>query len=128
MPDADELYLDADELYRRYRAQIEAWNWDAIVEDCRDPENQYVDARFPGDTQVIGSSYLGTVMNLYPSGKYYMPWCTNQTDDDVARDSAYAEALEDVADAHDLYVFSGEGDPCDVYVGMVIDRAEGSED
>ena len=27
--------------------------------------------------------YYGNILNIQPSGKYYMPWTTNQTEEDV---------------------------------------------
>lgn len=92
--------------------------------------------------------FVGTVMSLTPSGKFYTPWansnvevcesCGNNTeppcDDDikctgstgepltgdghceVCRDAAWREQFELEADRHGMFLESGEGDPCDLFV------------
>jgi len=61
--------------------------------------------------------YLGSVLNLAPSGKYYMPWCTNATEEDREKDADWYEALEYEADKRGWWVFFGEGDPTDLFLG-----------
>jgi hypothetical protein len=63
------------------------------------------------------SVYIGTVFNLAPSGKYYMPWaCSNVTEKEAEQDEEWYEAVEQELDQFGLYLESGEGDPCDLYV------------
>ena len=106
-----------------YKAQILArWDWDAVVWSARIEALEHIAS---GGTSICGegcdgdghegSAYLGSVMSIYPSGKYYMPWTTNQTADDVERDSRFGEALEAVASKFGGYIASGEGDPTDLY-------------
>jgi len=105
-----------------YKAQILRWDWAGIV---RATENDAIEHIASGGTSIcdegcdddghVGSCYLGSVMSIYPSGKFYMPWTTNQTAKDVERDSAFGEALEAVASANDGWIESGEGDPTDLY-------------
>ncbi len=100
------------DLRERYTQEIAAWEWDALCIDAL--ENCEPDPESPGVE--IGRSFLGTVMSVLPSGKYYMPWCTNQTWRDEIKDSLFMEILEQVADGHDMWLESGEGDPCDLFV------------
>jgi CubicO group peptidase (beta-lactamase class C family) len=60
--------------------------------------------------------YLGSVMSIYPSGKFYMHWTTNQTNDDVRRDQAFQAAIEKIEKKFNIYFDNGEGDPTDVFV------------
>lgn len=68
------------------------------------------------DGQQIRMVFLGTVFNLMPSGKYYMPWaCSNVTDEEAEQDEAFMEQLETEADEHGYFITEGEGDPCDLF-------------
>lgn len=101
-------------LAAEYAVEIGAWDWDSMRKECEsgaevDPDN--LDIR-------IGRCFLGTVFALMPSGKYYMPWTSNQTDWDIARDEVYMEALEAAADAAGGWIESGEWDSCDLFFGM----------
>jgi hypothetical protein len=60
--------------------------------------------------------YYGNVLDLNPSGKYYMPWTSNQTEDDVDNDTVFWEEVEKVLSASDLWVESGEGDALDIFI------------
>ena len=63
--------------------------------------------------------FIGTVFALTPSGKYYVPWASsNVTDEEAEKDAAWYEALEELCSEHGLYLTSGEGDPCDLFIGM----------
>lgn len=100
-----------DVLKKHYKTGILKWDWAAIKKDAQE------NAQDRGKT--CYHTFLGVVMSLAPSGKYYMPWTTNQTPHDVQRDEAWYEALGEVAGEHDMYITSGEGDPCDLFVGIV---------
>lgn len=105
----------SEKLKQRYLNEIKAWNWDKLKEEA----SKYKHKDFDGDTRA--ECFLGTVFSLMPSGKYYMPWTTNQTIKDEIRDSAYMEALEEVAEENGMYITGGEGDPCDLFAGMVVE-------
>lgn len=60
--------------------------------------------------------YIGSVMNIYPSGKYYMPWSTNVTEAEAAKDEAFGNAFEKAAAKFNIYLQSGEGDPTDLFL------------
>lgn len=104
-------------LKRKYAAEIAAWDWPGIVADAKDNAK---DADI-GEPRV----FLGTVMALYPSGKYHTPWCSNQTSHDEQRDEAFEEALEEKAAEFGGWIESGDGDPCDLL--FVMNAEEGDD-
>jgi hypothetical protein len=122
-----------------YYAQIlSGWDWPAIAADINTAANALRDHLRRGRTDVTvetgyawagaaefgyeSTFFLGTVFNLTPSGKYYMPWaCSNVTIAEAERDARWFEALEKVCDKYGLYTRSGEGDPCDIFVAMGVD-------
>ena len=67
-----------------------------------------------GDT--YESCYVGSVMSIFPSGKYYMPWTSNQTIKDEMIDNCFVEALEAYLDKYNMWWENGEGDPTDVFI------------
>jgi len=105
-----------------YKAQIRArWDWERIVKATYDDafglggNDNHACAEGCDSDGHVGSAYLGSVMANAPSGKYYMPWTTNQTADDVDRDSRWYAALDEVAVRFSGWIESGEGDPTDLY-------------
>lgn len=65
-------FSDADVLRERFEADIrESFLWDAIVADCSEH-------REPDDD--TGRCYLGSVLNIFPSGKYYTPFACSNVD------------------------------------------------
>lgn len=104
-----------DILYKKYHAEITAWNWPSIQKRCED--NLETD---PDDSsQQVGYAWIGTVFGVMPSGKFYMPWTTNQTSSDVHRDCAFTAALEDIAEEYGLFVGSPDGaDGADMHIGV----------
>ena len=93
----------SEKLKQRYIDDIESWRWDKIR---RDSELQRLD----GCDEPVWVEYLGSVLNLYPFGKIYAPWTTNQTMRDVIRDNAFQEALEHVADSQGAFITYDSGD------------------
>lgn len=109
-------------LKKHYRAEIDAGtDWDALKQEA----SEYPDE--DGDGDPIGRVYLGSVMSIMPSGKYYMPWCTNQSRSDETRDAAYWEALEEAAEEHGMWIDGGEGDPTDLFACCHIETATEEE-
>lgn len=111
---------------RTYYSTILTWDWDVMVRLTRQHANEHVEPRFASNGASVcdescdeeghvGSCYLGSVMALTPSGKFYMPWTTNQTARDVDRDSRWYAALDKAATKYDGWIESGEGDPTDLY-------------
>lgn len=69
--------------------------------------------------------YIGTVFNLTPSGKYYMPWaCSNVTEAEADKDVEWYDAVQEQLEEIDCYLQHGEGDPCDLLVGECRDIEE----
>lgn len=99
-------------------------NWDAVKDEMENSE--WGPSEYGADDQEERSVYLGTVMDLMPSGKYYTPWAnSNVTEKEAEKDAEYWETLDSEASEHGYYIFNGEGDPCDVYIGEV--REVGAE-
>jgi len=98
------------------------------------------------DDAMIASLYLGTVFALTPSGKYYTPyansnvedcprchgtgqtasgkectWCCGLGSREAWLDQLWQEEIDRIADRFGLFVFGGEGDPCDIFIGMSAD-------
>jgi len=105
-------------LSRHYAEKIaRQWSFDAIKKECianaqYDPES---DSR-------IGYCYLGSHLSIAPSGKFYMPWTTNQTHSDVIRDECFWSEFEKALEQHGMFLGGPDsGDGLDVFAGMVID-------
>jgi hypothetical protein len=98
----------------QYEAEIREWDWKKI----KGKPTCYGDG-FEGKN--IGNCFLGTVFDLAPSGKYYMPWTSNQTEEDVDEDGKFYEALDKVAEENGMWIEHGEGDPCDLFACMIIE-------
>ncbi len=61
--------------------------------------------------------YVGSVLNLLPSGKYYTPWaCSNVTEEEAEADEEWWEAFDAELAKHNAWAECGEGDPLDVFV------------
>ena len=103
-------------LRKQYNDEIRNWDWDFIKNGGEIAED------FDGDERCY--FYLGSVMSLMPSGKYYMFWCTNQTWRDVVMDGLFMEILEEVADEHGGWIEGGEGDPTDLFFVTHVEEEE----
>lgn len=63
------------------------------------------------------STYLGSVFNIMPSGKYYLPFaCSNVTEEEAEEDERYNTQMEDELRTINAYLVSGEGDPTDILI------------
>lgn len=101
------MNLDSETLYKEYLEEIKSWDWAAIstwFDNYCDVPDHYEQG---GDDRYV-FQWIGTVFGLTPSGKVYAPWTTNQTDEDVLRDTAWWAALEDVAEENGCFVSSPE--------------------
>ena len=118
------MSFDRHEILKaHYAAEIARdWRIDAIKEECE--ANQEAE---PNEDCAIGRCFLGTCFAIMPSGKYYMPWTTNQTRADETRDAAFMEAFGEYLDSAGLWLESGEGDPCDMFACCSFDLPEESE-
>ena len=108
-----------------------------------------VSVDWQNESIMIASLFLGTVFSLSPSGKYYLPfacsnvdlcprchgtghttngkectWCCGLGSREAWLDQLWQEEIDRIAGRFGLFVFSGEGDPCDLFVGMSQDVPE----
>lgn len=68
-------------------------------------------------------TFLGTVFSLVPSGKYYAPFArSNVTEEEGDDDAAWYEAVEEELEKRGLYLCHGEGDPCDLFAGRIVEE------
>ena len=109
------------------------------------------------DGNTLKSVFIGTCFNIMPSGKYYQPFacsnvekcskcdgkgeimnlnydetvecpvCHGLGSEEAYKDQVMQEALEDFANKYGTFVHSGEGDPCDMFVSIVVDEDEDME-
>jgi hypothetical protein len=93
----------SDKLRGKYIDEIREWDWEKLR---RGAELQVPD----GCDEPCWVNYVGGVLNLYPSGKIYAPWTSNQTARDVIRDEVFNEALDAVAEEHGAYITGDSGD------------------
>jgi hypothetical protein len=119
-------------LYQQYKRKIKGWDWESIINQACANE---------------GSSYLGTVFALAPSGKYYNPIansnvslcpvcggrgqtrktivcarCGGLGSHEAYQDQEFYRALDDIASDNGGWIESGEGDPCDLFFCMSVEE------
>lgn len=65
----------------------------------------------------VRRTYLGSVLNLAPSGKYYTAFANaNVSDDEITADAAWQESLEIALEARGMELEVDPDDPCDLFV------------
>lgn len=107
-----------DALAKRYREEVEAWNWAAAEVGAKAVDPVELD----GSDDYFHVIYIGNRTTTFPSGKLYAPWTTNQSDWDMFRDEVYGEVLEEVAGKHGASVLYGAfGDGCDIHLAWPAD-------
>lgn len=121
--------LDSDVLTVGYLEEIRSWDWKMIIKwfdnHCDSPDYYEDD----GDGSRYVYQWIGTVFGLTPSGKIYAFWTTNQTEEDVLRDSAWWEALETVAEQNGCFVSTPDwADGDGIFLCRCYDTPEESED
>lgn len=73
------------------------------------------------DGNIVKRTYLGTVFDLTPSGKYYMPFvCSNVTEEEAEKDEEWYEQAEAELDTIGACLVPGEGDPTDLFAEMFV--------
>jgi hypothetical protein len=60
--------------------------------------------------------YIGSVCGIFPSGKFYMPWTSNQNHRDVYRDEIFREVLEEMLEEENCTLENGEGSIDDLFI------------
>ena len=111
-----------------------------------------VSVDWQNESIMIASLFLGTVFSLTPSGKFYTPWANGNVEDcprchgsghtangkdctwcsglgsrEAYLDDLWTQEVDRVSYRFGVFVFSGEGDPCDLFIGMVRDVPEIAE-
>lgn len=115
---ADQLLDSAgNRLEKQYREDIESsFDWEGIVEYASAAEEDPGDYDIDGMESELTRVYLGSVMSIFPSGKFYMPWAMGNVDSvEVFQDECYLAALESVADKYGGSIESEDGDPTDIF-------------
>lgn len=87
--------------------------------DIADIQRQFSEAE-PYDSldsdEPLVSVFLGAVLNLYPSGKYYMPFASgNVSEVEAEEDLAWCMQAESELDSIGAWLEPGEGDPLDLF-------------
>lgn len=95
-----------DILATHYKQEINRWDWSGLIKRFQEYTPEGFD---PAHDEPLEGTWIGTVFGVFPSGKVYAPWTTNQTRADVVRDQCFSDALEAVAGRYGLVVdYSGE--------------------
>lgn len=97
----------------QYQREIqEKFSWDTMTFDPSSCDKE----RDSDENTWTSSYYLGTCLDLAPSGKYWTSWSMgNVTEEEVDQDVLFYEALNIVASNNGGYITSGEGDPLDLF-------------
>ena len=89
------------------------WNFKDMEETVR-RDGCIVDDNFTADSPYF-SVYLGSILNIAPSGKYYTPWaCSNVSRFEAMQDEWYWHHFDNLTLQHNCWTQSGEGDALDV--------------
>lgn len=112
----------SEKLFKKYCKQIE--------NDCKwDQFELEADTVEDGENTRYKRIFLGTVLNIYPSGKYWTVWALdNVSAKEQLHDEAYGEAMEEVFERHGMCLESGEGDPCDLFAVWDFEDIEEEEE
>lgn len=105
-------------LTKHYEKEIRSWNWNYILKNLAEYEPEGFNPEH--DDRLVGK-WLGTHFGLYPSGKVYAPWTTNQTRSDMIKDECFNDALEQVAASYGLFLDHFDGS---VFVVKVVEENE----
>lgn len=112
-------------LVKHYESEIrQRFDFEALAATMRASiENENDSAGY--ELMTSESEFIGTVMSLAPSGKYWHMIAASNIDEiEAAMDSAYFEALDRVAESAGGWIESGEGDPCDLLFCWQLDPNE----
>lgn len=102
------------------QAKAEALAW---AEDIKDRVRFAVgEPEIDEDGDTYETFFIGTVLDMSPSGKYYAPWTSNQSSEDVIYDEIFWETLDDILceELPGYYLFHSEGDPLDILISHKI--------
>lgn len=115
-------YYNPEDFEMEFENDPRDWDWEAAVKEAKgnpqEPEDSF--------SEPYGSVYLGTVMSIMPSGKYWTCWaCSNVTEKEELADEAYNDILNECAEAAGGWIESGlNGDLCDLFFCVPLDSDE----
>jgi hypothetical protein len=99
------------------------FEWDDIESQL--PNYDYIRKHEYSENEYSSTMYVGSVMSLFPSGKYYIMGLTsNQTKEDVVKDTFFMKCFDACLQAKDYWREQGEGDPTDVLIGRLLTNEE----
>lgn len=110
----------SDRIREQYRSEILE-----RFEKLKPNENYMI--RIDESSNLIEEVHYGNVADfgnsvfIFPSGKYYTLWTTNQTRSDVFRDMIYREELEKIAEDYDFSFCPSTSDPTEIFLIRTID-------
>lgn len=88
-------------LTKHYSEQIRKWDWSAVERNLLEYEPEGFDPHY--DEPLVGF-WLGTLLGVFPSGKIYTAWTTNQKRSDIVRDECFLGALQEAASKRGFFV------------------------
>jgi hypothetical protein len=89
--------------------------WANLIKDLAPSLDWQDDLPEYEDDDPIETAYLGSIFRMVPSGKYYMPWCSNFTWAEGIADTRFWELLEEeLPDGY--WIEAGEGCPTDIFL------------
>lgn len=110
---AYDMLSDERKLEFEYTEKIESWDWRGILLDAQ--ENTYEDRG-----EILGSVFLGTVFELFPSSKFWNCWAnSNVSSEEQLQDIIWQDCLESIASDYGMWICYGD-DPCDIFAECYI--------
>lgn len=100
-------------------------------------DNLFYDEFYSED--ITYNIYIGSVLSLTPSGKYYLPFACSHVENcnrckgkgceycgyigsrEAYEDELFYEYIESYLNPYNAYITSGEGNPLDLYISFPID-------
>lgn len=106
----------------RFENDPRDWDWDLAIANCLENE-AYAE---PGDDYPTHALFLGSVMSIMPSGKYWTCFASGNVDEKEQEDDiAYQGLLEDCAALAGGWISNGlNGDYCDMFFCMPHEEIE----
>lgn len=106
---------------------LEKWErqFNAIKEECKKlkTEANLIPAKYGEDAYY--SEYIGSIMQMTPSGKIYTPWAnSNVAVKEAAIDQFWQEQFEKMLDEEGCWCQSGEGSMDDIFLCTGFDEDE----
>ena len=99
--------------------------FDVIRKICRSIERNGEIIKDAFEDNHYYAEYVGTVFNMTPSGKFYMPFASsNVSVKEAAIDEFWQEEFERILSEEDCWQQSGEGNPCDIFICKAYDPPE----